>query len=326
MNFRVPHKLQRIFYNRSWMRAASVGLLLLLVVGVTTVAKSDTASPLVLQVLGSGGPNDIEGRASSGYLVWLNDKSRLMIDAGGATSLRFGQAGANIEDLDLIAISHLHVDHSIDVATMVKRGFFYNRQRPLPIAGPSGNGLYPDMGAFLASFFDEENGAYRYMFIEKDYPEIEGITIEVDPEQASIVYQTDDMTVSALGVGHAHTPTLAYRVDTDEGSIAFGSDQNGRNPEFIKFVEGVDILVMHFPRNERSSEDPAQTFWHANPSTIGAIAQKAGVGQLVLSHFMVYSLQDLEAQVAIVKDYYKGPVYLASDLEKYRVTTNRLLD
>ncbi|MEE9451528.1 MAG: MBL fold metallo-hydrolase, partial [Gammaproteobacteria bacterium] len=75
--------------------------------------------PLALQVLGSGGPNDVDGRASSSYLIWLDGKAKIMVDAGGGASLRFGESGANIEDLEVMAISHLHVDHSIDVATMI---------------------------------------------------------------------------------------------------------------------------------------------------------------------------------------------------------------
>lgn len=275
---------------------------------------------LMLQILGSGGPNDIDGRASSGYLVWIDGKARLMIDAGGGTSLRYGQTDADIKDLDLIAVSHLHVDHSVDVMTMIKRSYFYNRTRPLIVVGPSGNVLYPDIESFLQRFLDEENGAYRYMFISRDYPIAEGKTIEVNEQQSSVAVENDDYTLKALGVGHSQTPTLAYRVDTPHGSIAFGSDQNGRNPEFAEFVKGVDILVMHFPRNERP-EGP-QTYWHANPSTIGKIAQKAGVKRLVLSHFMEHSLNDLDNQVAIVKEYYDGPVDLATDLQVFIINSD----
>ncbi|MGY8859642.1 MAG: hypothetical protein ACKVHM_06050, partial [Pseudomonadales bacterium] len=50
------------------------------------------ASSVTLQILGSGGPNDISGRASSGYLIWIDEESKIMIDAGSGTSLRFGEA------------------------------------------------------------------------------------------------------------------------------------------------------------------------------------------------------------------------------------------
>ena len=39
--------------------------------------------PVALQVLGSGGPFGA-GRASAGYIVWIDGVSRIMVDAGGA--------------------------------------------------------------------------------------------------------------------------------------------------------------------------------------------------------------------------------------------------
>lgn len=52
-----------------------------------------------LQVLGSGGPIPLPGRASAGYLLWIGGKARVLIDAGGGVFLRFGEAGANLADL-----------------------------------------------------------------------------------------------------------------------------------------------------------------------------------------------------------------------------------
>src|SRR5210317_1010316 len=93
-----------------------------------------------LQVLGSGGPIADDGRASSSYLVWLDGKARVLIDAGGGSFLRFGEAGAAFTDLDFIGLSHLHTDHSAALPALLKSGNFSGRERPLPIAGPSGEG------------------------------------------------------------------------------------------------------------------------------------------------------------------------------------------
>ena len=64
---------------------------------------------VILQVLGSGGPESGDMRASSGYLIWIDGKSRILIDFGGGASLRFEEVGARIQDLDLILLTHLHV-------------------------------------------------------------------------------------------------------------------------------------------------------------------------------------------------------------------------
>src|SRR6516225_9053550 len=57
---------------------------------------------LALQVLGSGGPELQDKRASTSYLVWENGKARVMVDAGGGSALRFGESGAQMSQLDVI--------------------------------------------------------------------------------------------------------------------------------------------------------------------------------------------------------------------------------
>ena len=40
-------------------------------------------SGVALQLLGSGGPISDDARASSGAIIWINGKARILIDAGG---------------------------------------------------------------------------------------------------------------------------------------------------------------------------------------------------------------------------------------------------
>lgn len=62
---------------------------------------------LAVQILGSGGPLPTTNRASTSYLVWRAGRAVVMVDVGGGTFLRFSEAGARLEDLSLLAISHL---------------------------------------------------------------------------------------------------------------------------------------------------------------------------------------------------------------------------
>ena len=47
-----------------------------------------------LQVLGSGGPELEDGRASSGYVIWQDGKARVLVDMGAGSLLRFEKSGA----------------------------------------------------------------------------------------------------------------------------------------------------------------------------------------------------------------------------------------
>jgi hypothetical protein len=48
-----------------------------------------------LQVLGSGGPELEDRRASSSYLIWRDGQPRILVDSGGGSALEFGRAGAH---------------------------------------------------------------------------------------------------------------------------------------------------------------------------------------------------------------------------------------
>jgi|TARA_B110000261_G_C13063659_1_gene349249 ribonuclease BN (tRNA processing enzyme) len=266
------------------------------------------ASSVTLQILGSGGPNDISGRASSGYLIWIDEESKIMIDAGSGTSLRFGEAGASMSDLAFIGISHLHTDHSIDLFSLIKRGYFSKRDTPLTIAGPSGNDHYVGFSTFVDNFLN----SYDYL----NYYEIDIKTIDASlPGKAQPVWSEGEIKVYSFAVEHADTPTLAYRIVTPKGDIVFMSDNNATAAGMDEFIKDANILVMHFPINEQE-EESGQLFWHASPSKIGQVAQKAQPKLLVLSHFMDLSLNDKSNSLNKVQASYKGPIILANDLVK----------
>ena len=96
-------------------------LFLLLLTPLMLLAQHSVA----LQVLGSGGPEMGDKRASSAYVIWIDDKPKILIDFGGGASLRFEEVGAKIADLDVILLTHLHVDHTADIPALLKAAFFY---------------------------------------------------------------------------------------------------------------------------------------------------------------------------------------------------------
>src|SRR5277367_5723359 len=79
------------------------------------------ASSLQLLVLGSGGPRPF-GRAGSSYIVIVDGTPRILIDAGPGAFLRIGELKVDLEKVDTILLTHLHIDHSGDLA-----GFFKAR-------------------------------------------------------------------------------------------------------------------------------------------------------------------------------------------------------
>lgn len=120
-----------------------------------TLPVNKVKGDLSVMVLGSGGPAvTADGRASAGYLVFTDGEARVLMDVGGGTYKNLASSGANIKDLDIILLSHLHIDHMGDLSPTVKAMYFQNRafnvahgtyppgreKLPVRIFGPGKNG------------------------------------------------------------------------------------------------------------------------------------------------------------------------------------------
>src|SRR5580692_10916844 len=129
----------------------------------SAAAQSCGSHGVAAQVLGSGGPELQDKRASSSYLVWKDGQALVLVDAGGGSALRFGESGAQMSQLEVILFSHYHVDHSADFPALIKSSWFEDRKGALPIYGPPGNDFMPSTIEFVYDFFGEKHGAYRYL-------------------------------------------------------------------------------------------------------------------------------------------------------------------
>ena len=282
-------------------------------------------SPVAVQILGSGGPFANDARASSSYVVWVAGQARVLVDAGGGAFVRFGESGARLEDLDLIAISHLHPDHVADLPALLWASNNF-RSAPLLVSGPSGDDLYPEFGIFITKLFGSPDGVFPALSWtlgdgDNGYP-LAVTSIDVARAKPSTVVELDELSVTALGVPHS-APALAYRVQVGNASIVFSSDQNGTNAEFTRFAQNADVLLMHFAISEQATGPVAAS--HASPAVVGRLAQQASVGTLVLSHFMgvdkdhprygTFSLDAFEDSIAAVSERYSGELITATDLQ-----------
>jgi ribonuclease BN (tRNA processing enzyme) len=84
---------------------------------------------VTLQILGSGGPEIDDQRASSSYLVWADNKAVALIDMGDGASLNYELSGAKFNDLDIVTFNHFHADHSAYFPVLVKASYFSTADR-----------------------------------------------------------------------------------------------------------------------------------------------------------------------------------------------------
>ena len=286
-----------------------------------------SSEPVAVQVLGSGGPTAGGTRSSAGYLVWRGGRAVVMVDAGGGTFLRFGEAGARLQDLSLLAITHLHPDHVSDLPALLWLSEVA-RQQPLKIAGPTGAGAFPSIDEFIRRLFDTSSGAFPILGGTLGQPgqgvRLDVVAVDATVGKSSTIWSDKDLEVSTIGVPHGKVPSVAYRIRAGDRSIVFGSDQNGSDERFIGFAAGADALIMPLGLSARAPDPIAQL--HARPAAVGQIAQKAKAKRLVLSHLMQapptvktpewFSLFDLDEAVGEVRKHYsEGRIDTAVDLQ-----------
>ena len=285
-----------------------------------SVATMCTGNGIEVQVLGSGGPETQDMRASSSYIIWKDGKAMILVDSGGGSALRFGESGALMRDLDMILFTHLHADHSADLPALVKSSFFENRTRPLPIYGPTGNALFPATSEFVQALFDANTGAFRYLYDfitpgEASYT-IQAHNVEPGTSGISTVYSDNGLKISAATVEHGPVPALAWRVDAAGKSIVFSGDTNGNGNTLPKLAHLADLLVAHNAVPEDATGVARNL--HMPPSVIGRIAGTAHVKQLVLSHRMVRTLGRENETRRHINNFFSGPVSFADDLDCYQ--------
>lgn len=302
---------------KSPMRIQHVALALLLGLFVEPAEPAACGeSGVALQVLGSGGPIADDERAASGYLLWVDGTGRVLVDAGGGVFQRFGEAGGELEGLDLIALTHMHTDHASDLPALLKGAYFSERKRPLAITGPTGNDRFPGLEAFLDALFGAERGAYAYLSGLLDGGGglfgLQPLAIDHDARGPRPVLEENGLKVEAIGVHHGPVPTLAYRLTVGGHRLVISGDQNLEGEGFVDFAHDADLLVMPFAIPEDAG--PAARNLHALPSRIGWTAAEAGVEHLALSHFLARSLGNLDQQIEYVRVDFDGRLTPARDL------------
>ncbi len=271
-------------------------------------------SKIEFEVLGSGGP-EIDGRASTSYLLWIEDKARLMVDMGSGSMLRFEQSNAKLEDLEAVVLTHLHIDHSVDLPAFIKAGYFSSRKQSLDIIGPQGNAYFPSINEFIHILFGE-HGAYRYM---QDVltQESDSFTIVPLTVSTSMRKEYGDFSLEMVEVHHGIVPALAVKIIIGQKSIVISGDTNNANHRLEKLAKDADLFVAHHAIPQSTNGYAAQL--HMSPAIIGAVAKKAHVKKLLLTHRMNRTIGHEKQTLREIKKNYKGKVIFAEDRMKIQI-------
>ena len=287
---------------------------------IATASTADAAPCLIVTLTGTeGGPAAFKGLAGPGTLVRYGDDSnncsslRLQFDVGRGTTMQLSQLGIGPEQLNAVFFTHMHNDHSEGFADLVQLRWMFWGTGPKIEAICSSDAISP-LGVTLSckkftahiadAFIHSGEVAQRHSEIAARTAGgpadlIDTITFEAK-DQPQIVWTSGDVKVSAIRsthiVGH-----VSYRVDTPAGSVVIGGDAGNDVPlpprsssasdQVEKLAKGANIIVhstIHpiLGPDKGSGFFPHAYYRQSNAFDLGAMAQRAGVKHLMLTHLI----------------------------------------
>lgn len=258
-----------------------------------------------------------------------------LVDCGSGVTRQLRRARL-LRDLHAVFLTHLHSDHDCDLFNLFLLGWPILQGGPaVPVYGPGPAGRLPpvpgDLPAGhriptvapdnptpgLADLIAAQTEAHAYdlnvrmrqagradlteLVMPREIAVPPGVGAgpeRVAPAMEPLVVTEDErVRVTAILVEHPPVfPSLAYRFDTDEGSIVLSGD-TAPCANLVALARGADILVHEVfaddvaARDEDESWEACQREHHLRTAhtplgEVGRVAAEAGVRRLVLTHFI----------------------------------------
>lgn len=300
-----------------------LALAVAVLVWIPTSLRAAPAKPAMeVLALGSGGPRAF-GRAGSSYLVLLEGTPRILVDAGPGAFVRIGELELDLDKVDKVLLTHLHIDHSGDLAAFFNaRALTSDGPIAYQIFGPDGAGLFPKTSRFVNLLVGEDGAfAYQKTFGARESFSVRDLAIRLDSARNKIVDE-DGLVVEEIATHHGDCPSVAYRISYKNLAVVFSGDMDASAlPNLVQLAKNADLLIFNCAVLD-PPDSPSQLYdLHTPPRKIGEAARDSGVKNLLLSHLA----PDVEGQQAAVRKSirasYAGPVAFASD--KLRVPVGK---
>lgn len=282
----------------------------------------------LLVILGSGTPTPSHVRWGSSFLLEVCGEL-MMFDCGPATTYKLYKAGFEATQVSKLFFTHHHSDHDADYPTFLLTRFDMSvgQENELEVFGPT---LTEQLTYRLLG---EDIGAYWHDIVARtSHPlslwahQNRGGEL---PRKPPVIHAQDigpgkitsgkHWEVTATRVEHVqpYLDSLAYRVDTDDGSIVFSGDTKPC-ASLTKLSKDADVLVMECIRTHAEIAGTASEDSETDSIGAGTIASESGVKQLVLCHQgLTLEEPELKAKaMAEIKNNYSGPIIWGEELMK----------
>jgi ribonuclease BN (tRNA processing enzyme) len=277
---------------------------------------------LEVVVLGSGGPRAF-GRAGSSFIVVLDGTPRILVDAGPGAFLRIGELDLDLEKVDTVLLTHLHIDHSGDLAAFFNdRALTADGPIVYRIFGPDGAGLFPKTTRFVDLLVGRDGAfAYQKTFGADESFAVHDLAISLNSPRTKIVDE-GGLVVEEIATHHGDCPSVAYRISYKGTVVVFSGDMDASAlPNLVQLAKDADLLIFNCAVLDPPGS-PSQLYdLHTPPKKIGEAAKQSGVKSLLLSHLAPDVLSQEDAVRKSIRGNFAGPLAFASD--KLRVPVRK---
>ena len=234
-------------------------------------------------LLGTGVGIPQSGRSQSALLV--ETEKPLLLDCGAGTLLRLDQAGIDVENLETVLLTHLHLDHVSDLLALANAR--YLRQLPgLEVYGPVGT------AAWLKT-------------LHSAFPYLEKMEVTAHEVQPMDDFSVQGFDIFAEEAKHSVT-ALAYRIEAEDRVLVYSGDTEP-SPRVAALAEAADLLI-----HECSFPEPFDVTNHSTPKKLGRMIKN--VKRVVLTHFYPQAEGCEEDMALEVSELSEAPVLAGWDM------------
>ena len=237
-------------------------------------------------LLGTGSPIPDPERAGPSTLARAGDQT-FLIDCGRGVLQRLAAAGSGANQLSALLLTHLHSDHITDLGDVIITRWvstFTPEALPLPIIGPPGTADVVD--ATLRAFGHDIG--YRIAH----HADLTGPPrVDVREYTDGVVWDHGDVHIRVAPTDHRPvTPTIAFRIEHGGASVVAAGD-TVPCPGLDALAAGAGALVHTVIRKDLIDLLPQQRIrdicdYHSSVQEAAATATRAGVGILILTHYV----------------------------------------
>lgn len=301
-------------------RTLLAGLAALPLAGMAGASGPSAGASRLILLGTAGGPTPKPNRAAPANAVVVGDRIYL-VDAGNGASRQIVLAGLRPDQLAAVFVTHHHSDHNIDLGAVLLLAWANNLSHRVEFHGP------PPLRQILHDTLAANRVDVVTRMADEGRADPARLMRAIEHDRGGLVYADDRVRVTAAQVSHPpFRHAFAYRFDCPDRSIVFSGD-TAPSQALVDLARGADLLVhevMYLPAMESliASEPNAPRLRehllasHTTCEAVGRIATAAGVGTLVLSHFVPggYPFIRDEEWLAAVRPNFAGKIVIGRDL------------